>query len=380
MLKVVQVSWNWINESGGAAQSILNFSRVFNSTVISFTKKCGRPYLGSESTKQVHIPYNESAVNRYAYTRSHIKKQAEDLLVHADLIIIHGFYRYHFDWAVNIATKNKIPYWIIPHGSLDPFVFSYRTLAKKIWFIFRGNNGFASANRVVFATESERDKSNIPISPEKSIIVNWPVAPVNTECVSEAKMRVRSEHNIPIDAKVLLFIGRFHPMKRPIETINAVAGCNSDVVYLMMMGPDSDVLTAAECEKHCTNHGYKNICFIKPVYSQKKYEFYMAADAFISLSYRENFGYTVAEALSTGIPVILSPGNDLSKDVRLLNCGWLLLNDNLDDATKAIKAFIATPNKLLAEMGRRGQQWAHEELSFEMFNSKIRAAQLLKKS
>ncbi len=374
-LKVVQVGWNWINESGGAAQSILNVSKAFNSTVISFTKKNGRPFFGSETIKQLHIRYNEFLINRYFYSQSPIKQQAEMLLVNADLIIIHGFYRYHFDWAVNIANKNKIPYWIIPHGSLDPYVFSYRTLVKKIWFTFRGNKSFENAKRVIFATESERDKSQILVPSEKSIIVHWPVECVNTQGRAEAKIRVRTGHNIPLDAKVLLFMGRFHPMKRPIETIDAVASCNSDNVYLMMIGPDSDVLTAAECNKYCIDNGYKNIHFINPLFSREKYDYYMASDAFISLSRRENFGYSVAEALSSGIPVILSPGNDLSKDVRQLNCGWLLADDNLDSAKKAINEFAVTSSELLVEMGRRGQQWAHEELSFELFRSNIRSAQ-----
>jgi glycosyltransferase involved in cell wall biosynthesis len=97
----------------------------------------------------------------------------------------------------------------------------------------------------------------------------------------------------------------------------------------------------------------------------------MAADAFISLSHRENFGYTVAEALSSGIPVILSPGNNLSYDIRHLNCGWLLADDNPVTAIKAVNEFAVTPGEQLVEMGRRGQQWAQAELSPEMFKSQL---------
>ncbi len=375
-IKVVQVAWNWINESGGAAQSIANFQNALGSFVVSFTRDNASPYKGSEQVKQLHIPYHESTVNRYSYTRSPLKQLAEQTLIDADLIVCHGFYRYHFDWAARIAKQHNIPYWVIPHGSLDPYVFTYRSISKKVWFRLLGNESFSNAAAFIFATESERDKSYIRVPLEISRVIHWPVKYINTQNRVEAKSRVRKEHNIPPNAKVLLFIGRIHPMKRPVETIRCVATCGSDKVYLMVMGPDSDVLSSAECNKLCINNGYKNIRFISPVYNQEKYDYYMAADAFISLSHRENFGYTVAEALLSGIPVILSPGNDLSKDIRHLNCGWLLEDDSPENATRVVNEFVETPGEQLVEMGGRGQKWARAELSPERFKSQIQALAL----
>lgn len=375
-LSAVQVGWNWIKESGGAAQSVLDFSKALDSMVISFTNEHGCHFFENDSRRQLHIPYRENFLNKFSYTNSPIKRQAENILFGTDLILIHGFYRYHFDWAVSIANRYSIPFWILPHGSLDPYVFTYRGLAKKLWLLFKGNKSFANAKHVIFATESEKDKSYVQVSPEKSIVIHWPVDPVNTHGSAEVKLRVRMEHDIPHDAKVLLFIGRFHFMKRPMETIKCVASCNLDDVYLMMMGPDSDVLTAVDCNDYCKKIGYTNVRFINPVFSLKKYDYFIAANAFISLSYRENFGYTVAESLLSGIPVILSPGNDLSKDIRHLNCGWFLTDDNLESASRAVNDFAATPGEQLVEMGRRGQEWAQTELSPEMFKSQMQALAL----
>lgn len=375
-INVIQVTWNWIKESGGGAQSVLDFAELLNSPVISFTKESSGQNICSETVNQLHIPYMDIELNRYAYSCSPVKQQAEKVLSNANLIIIHGFYRYHFDWAVSIAKKNNIPYWIIPHGSLDPYVFTYRSLPKKLWYSLKGEKSFSDADAIIFATKSEKDKSLMMSQTEKSKVIHWPVDRVETKNSVEAKFRIRKENNIPHDAKVLIFIGRFHPMKRPVETIKAVAACNANNVYLMMMGPDSDVLTAADCNNFCVKNNYENIRFIEPVFGKEKYDYYMAADAFISLSHRENFGYTVAEALSSGIPVILSPGNDLSKDIKHLSCGWLLAEDNPKSACSAVNEFAVTPVEQLVEMGLRGQQWARAELSPEWFKSQIQALAL----
>jgi glycosyltransferase involved in cell wall biosynthesis len=370
-LKVVQVGWNWINELGGAAQSVSNFQKALGSFVVSFTKENGGLYRGSENVKQLHIPYADCNINRYSYSRSPLKEQAEQVLIEADLIVCHGFYRYHFDWAVKIAKQHNIPYWIIPHGSLDPYVFTYRALSKKIWFALKGNKSFADASALIFATESEREKAQIYAAVDRSHVIHWPVEYVYTDNRETIKTKIRKKLNIPAEAKVLIYIGRFHPMKRPIDTISAVAACKNNNLYLIMIGPDSDVLTAAECKKYCQDNDIANVCFVKAVYGQEKFDYYLAVDAFISLSHRENFGYTVAEALSSGIPVILSPGNDLGNDIKLLGCGWLLEDNSLRIATKAVSEFASTPRKQLADMGLRGQEWARSELSWLSFNSKI---------
>ena len=63
---------------------------------------------------------------------------------------------------------------------------------------------------------------------------------------------------------------------------------------------------------------------IGPVYGDSKYHYLFASDAYVSLSQRENFNHTAAESLSAGLPVILSPGNDLAGEIRDEGCSWSL--------------------------------------------------------
>ena len=98
----------------------------------------------------------------------------------------------------------------------------------------------------------------------------------------------------------------------------------------------------------------------------------MASDAYISLSFKENFNYTAAEALSCALPVILSKGNDLTMELQDLNCGWMLKTNDKQECIDAINHFASLPQVLLDEMGLTGQQWARNVLSNEVFAQTLR--------
>jgi glycosyltransferase involved in cell wall biosynthesis len=104
---------------------------------------------------------------------------------------------------------------------------------------------------------------------------------------------------------------------------------------------------------------------------------YHAADGFISLSHRENFGYALAEALAHGLPVIASPGHDLAHDVATgersgFPAGWLLPDDRLATAVAAIRDFAVAPPATLAAAGTAGRSWTQDHLSFDRFRERIR--------
>jgi glycosyltransferase involved in cell wall biosynthesis len=101
-----------------------------------------------------------------------------------------------------------------------------------------------------------------------------------------------------------------------------------------------------------------------------------AADGFISLSHRENFGYSAADALAWRQPVILSTGHDVVHEMPrettgALACGWLIPDDVVDPATEAIRAFASLPERRLSEMADAGGTWAEDRLSFDRFRAAL---------
>jgi glycosyltransferase involved in cell wall biosynthesis len=94
-----------------------------------------------------------------------------------------------------------------------------------------------------------------------------------------------------------------------------------------------------------------------------------ACDAYISLSHRENFNFTATECLASGLPLILSVGNDIGEDLRPVGCGWMLGRG--DAPAAAILAAGAAGSEKRAAMGAAGREWARSNLRYPEFAARV---------
>jgi glycosyltransferase involved in cell wall biosynthesis len=368
-MKTVNVTLDYAAVTGGSAESVRQFENVPGAAAISFTSAELLPQ-AIRAPNVVHIPVQGAGFARvYARPDASGLLGAEDLLRNADLIFCHKLFRFHNDWVRRTAWRLDIPYCVIPHGSLDPYVFTYRRLRKALWMKSLGRRFFAESAGFLFATEREKEKALARVPGHRAWVIHWPVPqpPSGAGCERE---RMRDRLGVAADEKVLLFLGRLHSMKRPLETIAALAKAAVSGVRLLMVGP-ADEYSQAEVEEFAMRNGAANVQVFGPAYGREKWELYRAADAFINLSARENFGFTVVEALATGLPVLLSPGNDLAGDLREERCGWFLEGDEDEAAVEAIRGFAAATPEALRAMGARGQAWAACHTGMERFTSSL---------
>lgn len=372
-MKVVQVCLEYVPSFGGSIATVMDFNRVFKTSIIAFNLADNMVQDQSWNQNVFRVPIGAGILGRcYSWPVFSAELQkAELILRQADLVIFHLLYRYHFQWAGAIARKAKIPYWVIPHGGLDPYVFTYRSVQKRIWLSAIGCPIMRHAQAVIFTTERERKKALPYTQGCRTYVVHWPVEYVDISRRAEMRALVRARHRIPDDARVLFWIGRLDVMKRPLQTIEAFGQIKNPLIHLVMVGPD-DTVTRRDCERFCVERNICNVHLIGPIYGSEKFQYYMASDAYISLSFRENFNYTAAEAMACGLPVILSLGNDLAQELRNLNCGWMLKTIDTQECIDALNQFVSLPQIVLAEMGLSGQQWARNALSWETFAQTLR--------
>jgi glycosyltransferase involved in cell wall biosynthesis len=272
-----------------------------------------------------------------------------------------------------MSRKYDVPYWFVPHGILDPWVMQYGTVAKKLFFKAGGRRFLDEASTVICSTSSERDKARSQFDLPAAEVIPWPVELVDCSNRINRRDQLRRELAIPKEAKVLLYFGRLHSMKKPIETIRAVASGGDENLHLMIVGNEQDV-SLKDCYAAADELGIaEQLHLIGPVYGEKKYDYLLAADAYISLSHRENFNHTAAESLSAGLPLILSPGNDLQGDIESERCSWGLCDNEPKAASEAIEAFNSVSFEELAEMGNRGRDWVGRNLQFSTFAERIQS-------
>lgn len=372
-IQTTQVCLEYVPVYGGGAMAPRDYAAAMGSTVIAFTSADNLYRTQGWDENVFRIPIRSDFLGRwYALPGStSALKAAKSTLCQSNLVVLHSLFRYHVQWADAVLRRARIPYWVVPHGVLDPYGFGYRTVRKRVWMRMLGCPIMRRAEAVIFMTERERQKASPYTQGCKTLVIHLPVEYVDTSRRNQVRTEVRASHHIPQEARVLVWVGRLHPIKRPLETIAAFSQVYDTSLHLMMIGPD-DVLTRQACEQYCSERNIKRVHLIGPVYGKEKYNYYMSADGYISFSHQENFNYTAAEALVCGLPVILSPGNDLSLELQHQKCGWMLRTNAIQEAAEKIAQFVSAPQSALSDMGGAGQQWARTTLSWETFAQAVR--------
>lgn len=123
---------------------------------------------------------------------------------------------------------------------------------------------------------------------------------------------------------VLLFAGKFEPVKRPLELMQAVGELDNPAIVLIMVGSgelsrDIDRLAQKAPQRFR----------VLPFQNQSRMPVvYRLADAFVLPSASETWGIAVSEALACGRPVVVSDRVGCAADVVDATCGTVFcVND-----------------------------------------------------
>jgi glycosyltransferase involved in cell wall biosynthesis len=103
---------------------------------------------------------------------------------------------------------------------------------------------------------------------------------------------------------------------------------------------------------------------------------YAGSDAFVSLSFRENFGYSIAEAAAFGLPLLVSEGHDLVHEMsgaaaNSFEAGWMVPTHGALDWTVAITRLLNSSHSERSSRGRCGEEFVRRTLSFEQFRQTL---------
>jgi glycosyltransferase involved in cell wall biosynthesis len=363
---------------GGLYRGINDFAEALDAPILSFDD--GRRDRSAFGDRAVRIPAGTGLLTRDCHLLARaVAARAEEAIARADLLVVHSLFRAHAAWAAGWARRHGKRYWAVPHGCLDPWSLAQRRLAKRAWLAAGGKRYLTRASRVIFSTRRGLEKAAGWVAPGTGVAVHWPVEVPPEGDAAAARAAFRSRHGISADAPILLFVGRLHTVKRPVHAVEAFCRAEAGRSHLVVVGMDDDV-TAAEVLRAVPAEHRERVHLVGRLAGHALAEAYRAADGFLSLSFQENFGYAVAEALAHGLPVILSPGHDLAHDLPQaaaggIACGWLLPDDSGDAAAEAIAewAVLAEGQRAtLAEMGAAGRRWAGEMLSRERFREVLR--------
>ncbi len=359
--------------SGGPSKSVSSFREALDARVISWVDPVQYDSEQLVWKKSVIVRGRSGWLSRrLLIPRADDLAAAEELLKQSNLVSCHSFWRWHNIWLRGKARKHSIPFWFVPHGILDPYVFTKDRVTKRLFLALGGQAFLNDASAVVCATRREYEKLATFLPRVPYAIIPWPLEECDFRTRSEPlRAATRAKLGIPDNAVVLLYIGRLHPMKRPLETIDTVARCRDSRCHLILVGNECGV-SVDDCRSRARAAGVEDrVHVVGPAYGADKLAYLDASDVYVSLSHRENFNFTAAESMASELPVVLSAGNDLASELSTVQCGWMVPAALAPET--AIDAAIAAGEAQRSEYGRAGKAWASKHLRREVFDARVRA-------
>jgi len=155
----------------------------------------------------------------------------------------------------------------------------------------------------------------------------------------QARLAIRTELNTPVQAKVVLFIGRLKKDKGVLDLAHAFAMLDDPqgMIWLWIVGPDEDAL-GDEIESICEKQRGR-LCLHG--YTRHAERYMAAADVFCLPSYREGFGVTTLEAAACGLPSVGSRIYGITDAIQDGKTGLLNEAGNVPELAKNLHKLLA---------------------------------------
>lgn len=234
-----------------------------------------------------------------------------------DALWVHGWSGFT-DWlAMLYAFKINVPVLLRGESNLLPKAAFPKSLAKRavLESLFKKVSAFLAIGKY-----NSEFYQYYGAPKEKIFLV--PYAVNNDFFIRQAKELIskknslKQKYNIPVSMPVILFSGKLIDQKRPFDLLKAYELLSRDLKASLIFVGDGKLRN--ELEGHVKQNNLENVYFAGFRNQTELGEFYAIADVFVLPSSFEPWGLVVNEAMSFGLPIIISDqvgaGGDLVKE------------------------------------------------------------------
>jgi glycosyltransferase involved in cell wall biosynthesis len=311
----------------------------------------GRPVI----VDGVPVTYFPIAVERYFYAPAlveAIRRQIHNF----DVVEIDALFSALLEPVAAICRRAGIPYLVPPRGQLLPGALREKRWKKRIYLKMAGRRTLNAAAGIHCSDPDEAESlAQAGVSAPAFVLPNG--LDLKQEPSAESGLG-RAQIGIPGSAPLMLFVGRFHRVKRLDVAVATLATIES--AHLLLVGPDEEKLEPA-LRKQAGLCGCAGRLHFLPLQSPKSLRrIHAAADLFILPSDRESFGMAAAEAMSAGLPILVSDQVPVGRWAQAAQAGAIVSNDP-DEFAGAARHLLSLPREELREMGARARRCAESQ-------------------
>ena len=248
-----------------------------------------------------------------------------------DVVVFHEVYRpEHLGISRNLK-KNHVPYIIVPHGCLSMEAQKKKWLKKKIGNVFFFNRFVRHASAIQCLSAMEQETT--PFGERRFVGTNGVVLPQ------------RQKQTFNKEGTCFVYIGRLDAQHKGLDLMLEAVRLKADFLrqhrcQLHIYGPDL-AGRYAFVENMIQEKSIGDIVQLNPAVSgQEKEDILLNGDVFIQTSRHEGMPLGVLEALSYGIPCLITRGTNLGEAVEAADAGWTAETDAQSIAEQLEKAVL----------------------------------------
>jgi glycosyltransferase involved in cell wall biosynthesis len=360
---------------GGPVEAVRNLSAVHlrsghSVEVVSLDDPAGHEVRGFP----LHLNALGPVRNTYSFTPAFVPWLRQNR-ARFDAVLINGLWQYHSFGAWRALRGSTTPYYVFPHGMLDPWfkrTFPLKHLKKSLYWPWADYRVLRDARAVLFTCEKEKllAPESFALYRANSVVTGLGTTPpppgVDATAFLERYPDLRGK-------RLLFFMGRLHPKKGCDLLLEAFAAtmAKDPAWRLVFAGPDdSNWQPALEARARALQIADR-IVWTGMLRNTLKWSALAAAEVFALPSHQENFGIAVAESLACGVPVLISREVNIWHEIESANAG-LVAPDTLAGTTKLLERW-----QQLSESERIAMRQNARECFQEHFDIEHSAARLL---
>ncbi|TIX87101.1 glycosyltransferase [Rhizobium sp. P44RR-XXIV] len=275
-----------------------------------------------------------------------LKKNAVQPLVH-----IHGIWTPFEYRAFREARRRGALVVISPHGALEPWAFRHKRVKKQVaWWLYQKRILQGADLLVVNSTQEMERLRDLGLTPPIAIIPN------GVDLQGFPRNGAERE-------RIVLFFSRLVPKKGVLDLIDAWSAVDNRKGFRLHIHGHGDMAYTEKIEQRIEACNSGDIALMPPVFGGARWDVFTKASVYVLPSYSENFGITVAEALTAGLPVITThatPWGELSSE----GLGWVVDND-VGQLRDALQAAINLDASMLSAMRKKAQIYAGQRFGWD---------------
>lgn len=266
-----------------------------------------------------------------------------------DAVIINGVWGFHLFAAWLVLRETNIPYFVFTHGMLDPWFkrrYPLKHIKKWLYWPWAVYPVLRDADSLFFTCKQELllARQSFWLYDCAESVIDYGtlgIPDIRKDYTSE----FLAQHPSLYGKQLFLFLGRVHPKKGPDLLVRSIAHLQAEGLWdpncmtLVMAGPADSLYARKLVNLAEILHVSGSLYWTGMLTGDQKWGAFQSAEVFVLPSHQENFGIAVAEALSSGTPVLISHSVNIFSEILSDDAGFVD-SDDIQGTVRLLRRWI----------------------------------------